>query len=95
MARAKLTTEAIEAGLSDLPEWSLREGKLHRELLFEDFAGAFGFMAAMALVSESLAHHPEWHNVYNRVVIDLTTHDAGGITELDFEWAVAAERRVR
>ena len=94
MARPKLTLETIEARLQELPGWSLRGGKLHRELLFEDFVAAFGFMSAMALVSESLAHHPEWRNVYNRLVIELTTHDAGGITELDFQWAAAAERRL-
>ncbi|MDD9933898.1 MAG: 4a-hydroxytetrahydrobiopterin dehydratase [Myxococcales bacterium] len=90
----KLEAQQVETRLSELSAWALVDGKLHRELLFEDFAAAFAFMTAMALVSESLAHHPEWFNVYNRVTIDLTTHDAGGITELDFEWARAAERHL-
>jgi 4a-hydroxytetrahydrobiopterin dehydratase len=94
MVKPRLSDEAVRAALEQLPEWTRVDGKLHRELIFEDFAAAFGFMTAMALVSETLAHHPEWHNVYNRLVIDLTTHDAGGITELDLEWARAAERRL-
>jgi 4a-hydroxytetrahydrobiopterin dehydratase len=63
---------------------------LHRELKFAGFVEAFGFMASMALVSESLNHHPNWSNVYNRVDIELFTHDAGGITELDVQWATRA-----
>lgn len=92
MARPqKLTAEAVERALTELPGWSLREGKLHRVFEFDDFVQAFSFMSAMALVSESLDHHPEWSNVYRRVVIDLQTHDAGGITELDLTWARRAQ----
>lgn len=86
----KLDDADVAAGLSGLPGWSLAEGKLHREVRFADFQEAFAFMARMALVSESLNHHPEWFNVWNRVVIDLNTHDAGGLTDLDFEWAKRA-----
>jgi len=67
--------------------WTVIQGKLHRECKFPDFVHAFGFMASAALVAEAMGHHPEWSNVYNRVTIDLTTHDAGGISEKDFELA--------
>ena len=90
MARpAKLTEAELERGLAELDGWSLVEGKLHREFRFADFSGAFGFMTRAALVAEKLDHHPEWSNVYNRVVVDLTTHDAGGLTELDLRLARA------
>jgi len=88
MARpGKLDADALQEALRDLQGWKLQDGKLHRELRFADFVAAFGFMAQVALVAESLDHHPEWSNVYNRVRIDLTTHDAGGITELDVKLA--------
>lgn len=85
----KLDHTVIEAKLLDIPGWELREGKLHREFRFGDFVRAFGFMSAAAMVAEKMDHHPEWFNVYNKVTVDLTTHDAGGITELDFELAGA------
>ena len=88
----KLSEEDVRARLSELSGWSLASGKLHRELQFDDFVRAFGFMSSVALVAEKMDHHPEWSNVYGRVVIDLQTHDAGGITELDFELAKAADR---
>lgn len=87
MTTPKLTDDEIEALLEELDGWTVRDGKLHRELTFEDFAEAFGFMTSVALAAESLNHHPEWSNVYNRVTIDLTTHDAGGISEHDFALA--------
>ncbi|MCR9095839.1 MAG: 4a-hydroxytetrahydrobiopterin dehydratase [bacterium] len=90
MARPKaLETPEIEAKLADLEGWSLEDGKLHRSFRFANFVEAFGFMASVALVAEKMDHHPEWSNVYDRVEVDLTTHDAGGITVLDFELAVA------
>jgi 4a-hydroxytetrahydrobiopterin dehydratase len=61
----------------------LENGKLHRAYLFADFAHAFAFMTKCALAAEALNHHPEWFNVWNRVVVDLSTHDAGGVTALD------------
>jgi 4a-hydroxytetrahydrobiopterin dehydratase len=61
--------------------------KLHRDFRFASFVEAFGFMTQVALIAERLGHHPEWTNVYNRVAIDLSTHDRGGITELDREFA--------
>lgn len=88
MPRPKaLPPEQIEAALAELPGWALRNGKLHRELRFPNFQRAFAFMAEAALHAEKLDHHPEWSNVYGVVVVDLVTHDAGGITELDLELA--------
>lgn len=84
---ARLDDAAVSAALAELPGWSLRDGKLHRELRFEDFVAAFGFMSRVAIVAEKLDHHPEWSNFWNRVVVDLVTHDAGGITALDLELA--------
>lgn len=83
MAAQPLTDAAIAALPTELPAWSLVEGKLHRELSFADFSAAFGFMARVALAAEQLGHHPEWSNVWNKVVIDLTTHDTGGLSDLD------------
>jgi len=83
MSRAPLTAEEIQAAIDTLPGWSVVQGKLHREYKFPDFAHAFGFMATAAPRIEKKDHHPEWSNVYNRVVVDLVTHDAGGITQLD------------
>lgn len=82
-----LDPNQIEAALRGLPGWSLAGGKLHRELRFPNFQQAFAFMAEAALHAEKLDHHPEWSNVYGKVVIDLVTHDAGGVTELDLELA--------
>ncbi|NDB45789.1 MAG: 4a-hydroxytetrahydrobiopterin dehydratase [Nitrososphaeria archaeon] len=71
----------------ELPKWIIKNGKLHRELIFADFSEAFSFMTKVALHAEKMNHHPEWFNVYNRVTIDLMTHDAGGITSNDVELA--------
>ena len=83
----KLSDDAISAWLNDLPGWSLENAKLHREYKFANFAEAFGFMTSAAIEAEKMDHHPEWLNVYSKVVVDLTTHSEGGITELDFELA--------
>ena len=83
----KLTDGEVAAALRELTGWSVQAGKLHREFRFADFSQAFGFMTRGALAAESMNHHPEWFNVWNRVVVDLQTHDAGGLTELDFELA--------
>jgi len=93
MARpVRLSDEVLSQQMPSLPGWTLEDGKLHREFQFEDFVEAFGFMARVALVAESMNHHPEWSNVWNRVVVDLSTHDAGGITELDLELARRMDR---
>ena len=82
-----LTPNELLQALAELPDWSVLEGKLHREFQFDDFVTAFGFMTRVALVAEAANHHPEWFNVYGRVVVDLSTHDAGGITTKDIELA--------
>ena len=87
MAAQALSAEQIAALPEQLPQWSLLNGKLHRELRFADFNEAFGFMSRVALIAETIGHHPEWFNVWNTVVIDLTTHDAGGLSSLDLELA--------
>lgn len=87
----KLSETAVSEALKSLTGWSLAGGKLHRELKFADFVHAFGFMATSALEIEKRNHHPEWTNVYNRVTIDLVTHDAGGITSADVELAQVLE----
>ena len=91
----KLTDGEIQTALASLPEWSLAGGKLHREYRFADFIHAFGFMATAAIAIEKRNHHPEWSNVWNRVTVDLTTHDAGGITEKDTELAVTLDAIAR
>ena len=83
----RLTAEDIEQELKNLPGWSVVNEKLHREIEFESFNQAFGFMTRAAMEIEKMNHHPEWFNVYNRLVIDLMTHDAGGITRNDINLA--------
>jgi 4a-hydroxytetrahydrobiopterin dehydratase len=74
-----------QAALAQLPGWKAAEGRdaIVRTFAFEDFNAAFGFMTRVALAAEKLDHHPEWSNVYNRVVVLLATHDADGVTDLD------------
>jgi len=85
--RKKLESRDIDQRLRDVRGWNLAHGKLHKEFQFEDFVQAFGFMSSVALIAESMNHHPEWSNVYNKVTVDLNTHSAGGISDLDFELA--------
>lgn len=87
MAAKRLSEQEIQAALARHPDWSIVDGKLHRELRFKDFVAAFACIAQVALIAEALGHHPEWFNVYNRLVLDLTTHDVGGLSELDLEFA--------
>ena len=88
---ARLTDADIATCLKTLPGWSLEGAKLHKVFTFKDFVEAWGFMSAVALVAESMGHHPEWSNVWNRVTVDLTTHDAGGVSALDFDLAARME----
>ncbi len=83
----KLSDADLRSALAELPGWELVQGKLHREYKFADFTHAFGFMATAATAIEKRDHHPEWSNVYNRVVVDLTTHSAGGVTVKDVDLA--------
>lgn len=87
MPEPKLTAAEISDALAGLPGWCVLDAKLHREYRFADFVHAFGFMAAAAIAIEKANHHPEWSNVWNRVVVDLTTHDSGGITRKDLQLA--------
>ncbi|PCC72839.1 pterin-4-alpha-carbinolamine dehydratase [Nannocystis exedens] len=91
---ARLSPEARAAALAALPGWREVEGRdaIFRSLRFADFRAAFGFMAQVALVAERMNHHPEWFNVYSRVDVTLSTHDAGGLTRLDVELAQAIDR---
>ena len=96
MAKQQQLSQAeLERALAELPGWSVQNGKLHREYRFPDFPHAFGFMAASAPAIEKMDHHPEWSNVYNRVTVDLITHDAGGITALDEQLARLLEGLAR
>lgn len=87
MPAKKLTEVEVEERLEQIQGWSLVAGKLHREFTCKDFVAAFGNMTRVALVAEAMNHHPEWFNVYNKVVIDLNTHSAKGISDLDFKLA--------
>ena len=87
MVVEKLDDVEINAELANLSDWAVENGKLHKQFQFSSFIEAFGFMTRVALVAESMNHHPEWFNVYNRVTINLMTHDANGISALDFELA--------
>tara|TARA_R110001599_G_scaffold353512_1_gene593486 strand:+ start:86286 stop:86579 length:294 start_codon:yes stop_codon:yes gene_type:complete len=83
----KLPAAELEQRLLALPGWVIEHHKLYRLFTFDNFIEAFGFMSRVALLAESMDHHPEWSNVFNRVEIFLTTHDAGGISERDFTLA--------
>ncbi len=91
MARQRLPEVEVRKRLTEVPEWRVEDGRLHREFQFPNFVEAFGFMARVALLAERRDHHPDWSNVYNRVTIDLMTHDAGGITARDFDLASAID----
>ncbi len=84
-----LSQEAVAERLGGLAGWSLDGGKLHRSFRFADFRRAFAFMSGAALAAEKLNHHPEWFNVWSKVDVHLSTHEAGGITDLDFQLAQA------
>jgi 4a-hydroxytetrahydrobiopterin dehydratase len=83
----RLTQEDIDKELKNLPGWSVVNEKLHKEFQFVSFNQAFGFMTRAAMEIEKMNHHPEWFNVYNKITIELTTHDAGGITKNDVNLA--------
>jgi 4a-hydroxytetrahydrobiopterin dehydratase len=92
--RDKLTGDARKEALARLPAWREVEGRdaITRKFVFKSFNEAFGFMSRAALVAEKLDHHPEWSNVYKTVEVTLSTHDAGGVTELDVKLAQAMDR---
>ncbi len=87
MTLSKLSPEEINNELNNLSDWSVKDGKLHKDFEFESFNQAFGFMTRASMEIEKMNHHPEWFNVYNKLSVDLMTHDAGGITRNDIELA--------
>jgi len=92
MPRPPLLDDAsVSAWCAEHADWSLEGVLLKRSLTFANFSEAFAFMTRVAMVAERMDHHPEWSNVYNRVEIAITTHDAGGITELDTQFAQAVD----
>ncbi|GAB3380633.1 4a-hydroxytetrahydrobiopterin dehydratase [Spongiibacter taiwanensis] len=90
----KLTELETQEALQALPHWELRDGKLCRDIEFENFISAFSFMARVAMRAEKIDHHPEWSNVYNKVSIALTTHDAGGLSARDLALADAIDKEL-
>ncbi len=88
----KIDPDLAKNRLSDLPGWEIENNALVRTFKFADFKQAFGFMTSVARIAEELNHHPEWTNVYNKVQVRLSTHDAGGLTDLDFKMAEAMSR---
>jgi 4a-hydroxytetrahydrobiopterin dehydratase len=88
---SRLTPDEITAAMADVPGWTLNGDGIERSYKFKDFTQAFAFMARVALLAEKADHHPEWSNVYNRVEIRLTTHDAGGLSTRDFALARAID----
>ncbi|MET0727163.1 MAG: 4a-hydroxytetrahydrobiopterin dehydratase [Acidimicrobiales bacterium] len=86
-----LPADEVERRLEERPEWTLVDGRLHRDLTFADFTEAFAFMTRTAAAAERLDHHPDWSNSWNKVVIDITSHAAGGITARCFELAAAVD----
>jgi 4a-hydroxytetrahydrobiopterin dehydratase len=94
MSVSKLDDQARGLALQELPHWTFDETAqgIRRKLTFTDFAEAFGFMARVAIFAEKSDHHPEWFNVYNRVEILLTTHDAGGLSQRDVDLAKEIDR---
>lgn len=88
MVREKLGEEGIQTALQALPGWEVRDGKLHKVFRFESFARAIGWMVSVAVQADRMDHHPEWTNVYNRVTVDLVTHDMeNAISTFDVELA--------
>ena len=89
MARERLSSDAIRAAFAELDGWELADDGLsiRRVFTFRNFSEAFGFMSRVALAAEKMDHHPDWSNVYRTVDVTLNTHDAGGLTELDFKLA--------
>ncbi len=89
----KFSEQKIQQSIKDLDKgWALEDDKLTRVFIFSNFVYAFSFMSGVAIMAEKLNHHPEWFNVYNRVKIQLTTHDVGGISELDFKLAAKMDK---
>lgn len=91
----RLSSSEIKAMMKEVRGWRIRKGKLHREFRFKDFDHAIDFIERLRPIADRLEHHPELYNVYDKVTIDLTTHDSGGLTDLDFEFAERVDRIVK
>jgi 4a-hydroxytetrahydrobiopterin dehydratase len=87
MGREKLNEQQVAEAVAKLPGWNVKDGMLQRVFVFQDFVEAFGFMTRVALAAESMNHHPDWSNAWNKVSISLITHSAGGLTANDIELA--------
>lgn len=101
MSATKLSETELQQALTEIngelaedKQWTIVEGKLHKEFVFKNFIQAFGFMTQVAIHAEKLIHHPEWSNVWNKVVIDLVTHDVDGISDLDIKMIKRIEKLV-
>ena len=92
MSIAKASQQEIDCFLDDYPQWSMRENKIHRAFVFNNFIEAFGFMTQSALIAERNDHHPQWSNTYKKVSVELMTHEAEGITSRDFDLAKAMDK---
>ena len=92
MPDSPLAPSDVEARLANHPDWEVVDGRLHRELEFADFSEAFAFMIRVAEAAERLNHHPDWSNSWNKVVLDITSHAAGGVTGRCFELAAEVDR---
>lgn len=91
MTKAAHDEATISRRLQSLSGWSVQDGQLHKELKFGSFQEAFAFMTRVALIAEKMDHHPDWSNSYDKVVINLSSHDVGGISERDFRLAAAID----
>lgn len=101
MSATKLSSSELEQALNEInaqleddKKWQVIDGKLHKEFVFKNFIQAFGFMTQVAIHAEKLIHHPEWSNVWNKVTIDLVTHDVDGISDLDIKMIKRMEKLV-
>jgi len=95
MERSKLNEAEVDEALEGITGWKLEKDRLIKEFKFDNFFDAFSAMTKGAMLSEKLNHHPEWTNVYSSLRIELSTHDAGGITQLDFKWAREFDRLIK
>lgn len=91
MTREKLDDQALAKALLDLPGWEVKDGKLHKQYKFSSFAAALGWMVTAGIAADKMDHHPEWCNVYNRVTVDLVTHDLGNVIS---SWDVALAQKM-
>ena len=89
---SKSSKQELQAFIEANPTWKIDNEKLQKTFVFKNFVEAFGFMTQAALVAERSDHHPEWFNVYKTVLVDLTTHEANGITQRDFDLAISMDK---